>query len=476
MLPMESNANARNFAICLGYQEVYNTYIMFNDLEQIVDKKFWSIINDLRIHATKKQRVPFLTELKTKLGRSEYFPGLPVTVKELNKGHGVARQIPIFNLADYSVFYYCVRKLEHVIAKNRVDGTYGGWSMGGKIRKKENAEEPAGEYPLTYSYNPAAWARYYGEYNSYVFAKINELIAAKKQKYIVYEIDIANFYDNIQHPVLENKIRRDGDYQESGVLDLLMYFLGYSNRHVTQYQKRTVGVPQDAFGDCSRLLANYYLQDYDQYMSELAIQHKATYLRYADDQLLFVPDDKTGELLIQLASRRLAQLGLNINQKKVEKRTLAELYTYRSFKINDIFAPKGSYEDKVAVNNFATQSFQAINTNHGEIKNQGYPLIRRLITSNFNLLEPSNRAELMKYVFEKKFVLAGKAYSYQTAYEKMRNEEKKDYLTLTEELVQECRHSDFHYEVLAFYRRVGIDTTTVEDRIAELQANLFEAA
>lgn len=449
---------------------------MFDDLGQIVDKKFWGIINDLRVHATKRQRLPFLGELQGKLKRSEYFPGLPLTVKETNKGHGVARQIPIFNLADYSVFYYCVRKLEYVIAKNRVNGTYGGWSMGGKIRQREAEEEPDGEYPLTYSYNPAAWAKYYGDYNAHVYAKLQELIAEKKQNYIVYELDIANFYDNIQHPILENKIRRDADYTESGVMDLLMYFLGYSNRHVTQYQKRTVGIPQDAFGDCSRLLANYYLQDYDLYMSELAKKHDATYFRYADDQMLFVPSVDVGEKLIQMASRRLARLGLNINQKKVIKRTLAELYAYRSFKINNVFAPTGSNQDTKAVNKFADLSFAAIDKEPASLRDKGYPLIKRLITADYNLLEPSKRAELMKYIFGKDLILGSRAYTFQSSYEKMRVEEKKDYLKLIDGLVAECRHSSFQYEVLAFYRRIGIKTKAVEDRIAVLRDDLFAVA
>lgn len=449
---------------------------MFNDLEQIVDKKFWSIINDLRVHATKKIRAPFLEELQIKLKQFEYFPGLPLTVKETDKGHGVARQIPIFNLADYSVYYYCVRKLEYVIAKNRIDSTYGGWSMGGKIRQREVSEEPSGEYSLTYSYNPAAWARYYGDYNARVYAKLKGLIAERKQNYLVYELDIANFYDNIQHPLLENKIRRDADYAESGVLDLLMYFLGYSNRHVTQYQKRTVGIPMDAFGDCSRLLANYYLQDYDLYMSDLASRHKATYFRYADDQILFVPTEKVGEMLIQMASRRLARLGLNINQKKVIKRTLAELYTYRSFKINDVFAPDGSNKITASVNEFAALSFDAIKRNPDSLKNKGYPLIKRLITSDYNLLQPSKRAELMKYIFNKDFIRNGSAHNFQRSYEKMRNAEKQKYLNLINSLIAEYRHSSFHYEVLAFYRRVGVDTQAVEDRIATLRDDLFAIA
>jgi len=447
---------------------------MFNDLDKIVDKKFWGIINDLRVHAMGKKRVPFLTKLAESLKSHQYFPSLPLTVKEVDKGYGVARQVPIFNLNDYSVYYYCVRKLEHVLAKNRVEGTYGGWAMGGKIRRLENEDSPGDEYQLTYSYNPAAWAKYYGDYNGRLYGKIKELKEQGKGDYLVYELDIANYYDSIQLDLLEKKIRQDADYKESGILDLLMYFLGHNNRLSTSYQMRTVGIPQDAFGDCSRLLSNYYLQDYDLYMSTLALQYEATYFRYADDQILFVPDDNAGREMIQMASRRLAGLGLNINQKKVHRRTLDELYIYRSFDINDLFKPKGSNKDAAIVNEFADKTFQAIDDDVTSLKDRGYPLIRRLITADYNLLNSMNRARLMGYIFDDEFITSQRKYHLKAAYEKMKTREKARFLRSLRGLTNNGKHSAFHYEVLPFYREVGVDTEDIESRISELRKNIFD--
>lgn len=445
----------------------------FEDIGEVVDKRFWKIINDLRVHDSRRQRVPFLLKLREELIDMKYFPGLPLTIKEADKGNGVARQIPIFNLKDYSVFYYCTRKLEHVLAKNRVAGTYGGWSMGGKIRNFENGEEPGDEYQLTYSYNPAAWAKYYGDFNGRLYGKIKELKESGKSDYIVFELDIANYYDSIQLDLLEKKIRRDGDYNESGILDLLMYFIGHSNRLVTRYQKRTVGIPQDAFGDCSRILANYYLQEYDSYMSELVKKYEAHYFRYADDQILFVPNVSAGKDLIQMASRRLAGIGLNINQKKVIKRTLDELYKYRSFTINDLFKVKGAYFDKDIVNEFADKAFKAIDNDPGSLKNRGYPLIKRLTTADFNLLTPSNRSRVMRFVFDESFTKDCRANNYSSAYAKMRIDEKRDYIKYMDSLCNESKHSAFHYEVLAFYRQFDQETTHIEDRIEELRKEIF---
>lgn len=412
-------------------------------------------------------------ELAKKLKHHEYFPSLPLTVKEADKGFSVARQIPIFNLEDYSVYYYCVRKLEHVLAKNRIKGTYGGWSMGGKLRNLEDFEDPGDEYSLTYSYNPAAWSKYYGDFNARLYGKIKEIQDSNNPRQVVFELDIANYYDNIQLSILENKIRQDADYSESGILDLLMYFLGYSNRLVTHYQKRSVGIPQDAFGDCSRLLANYYLQDYDLFMNELTKQHGASYFRYADDQIIFVPSDAVGHSIIQLASRKLAQIGLNFNQQKVARRTLDELYTYRSFDINDIFQEPNSKKDATKVNEFAYRAFEAIDQDVSCLKNRGYPLIKRLLNAEYNLLSPTYRARLMAYVFDKEFTKAGKAYNFRMAYEKMYEDEKNGYLILLNDLLDNCSHSAFHYEILTFYRQLGLDTERLENRIAELKKDIY---
>ncbi len=45
-----------------------------------------------------------------------------------------------------------------------------------------------------------------------------------------------------------------------------------------------------ALGDCSRILANFYLQDYDAYMKVECDGQAASYLRYADDQIMMAND------------------------------------------------------------------------------------------------------------------------------------------------------------------------------------------
>ncbi len=190
--------------------------------------------------------------------------------------------------------------------------------------------------------------------------------------------------------------------------------------------------------------------------------------------MFFVPDKETGEMLIQMASRRLARIGLNINQKKVLSRTLRGLYTYRSFAINDLFNKSGANRDSKTVQQFAKKTFSAVDINPTALKDRGYPLIKRLVTADYNLLDKAQRSRLMTYVFNEDFIKSCRAYNLGAAYEKMTNAERIKYINLIDDMVAKSKHSAFHYEILAFYRRVGLATKILEDRIAELRKDIYE--
>jgi len=70
----------------------------------------------------------------------------------------------------------------------------------------------------------------------------------------------------------------------------------------------------------------------------------------------------------------------------------------------------------------------------------------------------------MSYIFNADFIMDCRAYSFYVAYAKMHTKEQKDYILLLDELCKKSKHSAFHYEVLAFYRRQGIPTKALENR------------
>ena len=105
--------------------------------------------------------------------------------------------------------------------------------------------------------------------------------------------------------------------------------------------------------DCSRILANYYLQKYDFFAEALCTKSGALYFRYADDTMILMNEPDKRERLLLLITRRLDRIGLRVNQKKVHLWEVAELQKHRCRKIQAIFAKKGDNKKPPLVRQFA---------------------------------------------------------------------------------------------------------------------------
>lgn len=422
--------------------------ISLEEIKKVVDNSFWKRALKLQPNKVKSSRIETLGELCSLINNGQYSPDSPVIVMEFDKGHGVVRHVPVFNMIDYCVYYYCVKKLDPVLAKKRIPNTYGGWSLDGGIKELEQKEEEkiyGLDYELTFSYAPKAWAKYYGEFNSKLYRQL--LKYKQKEGFIVVEFDLANYYDNIRLDILERQIRADSDFRETEVLNLLFYFLSYRDRKLSSYNPQYVGLPQDAIGDCSRLLANYYIQNYDHFMHSLLEKYDGSYFRFADDQFIFCKKIDKNRLM-QSASRKLLSIGLNINQLKVKVWNLEGLEEYRSFALFDILAVVKKEELKSKINSFAEKVFAI--SKPEELKNRGYPLLRRLLSFNFNFLRPDLRAQLLGRVVNKDFIYSSKAHYLTNIYKNLRKEEKADFLILLEECLDESMHNAFHFELIKF--------------------------
>jgi hypothetical protein len=98
-------------------------------------------------HKLRESIVPFkdpiknneiINELFVEITDNVYHPSKPREYIIANKHNYVARIIPTFQARDYYVYYLCLKMLEEHIAINRVEGTYGGWTLGNAIRLREN--------------------------------------------------------------------------------------------------------------------------------------------------------------------------------------------------------------------------------------------------------------------------------------------------------------------------------------------------
>lgn len=121
------------------------------------------------------------------------------------------------------------------------------------------------------------------------------------------EVDILNFYDNINIKLLATKIRRvcktSNDFQVINQLEIFLDIISEQN---------TTGLPQNS--DASSLLATFYLNQVDVFMTN----HSSSYYRFMDDIKIFCKDKYEARRLLQLLEFELKRCGLSINAQKTK--------------------------------------------------------------------------------------------------------------------------------------------------------------
>ena len=284
------------------------------EFKKIISSGFWRHISRYSFipEKHKNTRNDFCNNLYRDIINKKYHPNIPKDYVINNKHNGVTRLIPVLTKKDTCVYYFCVKALEDFLSEGYVDCTFGGFRLNGKIKEKEDDlfneinEAPYSVSP--FSYNPSAWVGAWTDFQKKAYAISREGVLSY---FIIF--DIANFYDSINLILLENKIRNSADKTSSEVVDLLFYFLKYWDRELSFYAPRTTGIPMDDFGDSSRLLANFFLQDYDKKIHNYCELNNSKYLRYADDQIILSSDKNVAEKILRFGSIELSKMGLNIN-------------------------------------------------------------------------------------------------------------------------------------------------------------------
>jgi len=124
----------------------------------------------------------------------------------------------------------------------------------------------------------------------------------------VVDIDLAKFFDRVNHDVLMGKLsQRIADRR---LLALIRRYLAAGIMANGVVQERSEGTPQG--GPLSPLLANVLLDDGDKELERCG--HR--FVRYADDCNVYVRSQRAGERVMQGLIGRLAKLRLRINAEK----------------------------------------------------------------------------------------------------------------------------------------------------------------
>ena len=308
------------------------------DFRRWFNRDFWKAFKNqafpIKIPQTRDEKDDLVEKVFSSTSSARYASSIPEAEIVMNKGHGVARTVPVFCMEDYCVYYFCIKELEDVLCGNRTPNTFGGWTLGGRLRQQEQSEI---ECELTeygrYSFSPQAWMQAFGEFNSLLFSQIDQANYSH-----VLQFDLSNFYDCVRLDILERWIREEADSEKGWVIALLFYFLNQWNRRNTGLHPQAVGLPQDVLADCSRILSNYYLQKYDKFAAAVCAKASALYFRYADDQMILLNDPARVDSLLLLLTRHLDRYGLKVNQKKIYLWQASDLQQNRCRSIQGLFA------------------------------------------------------------------------------------------------------------------------------------------
>ena len=420
----------------------------WEDFKRWFNCDFWSAFENsafpIKLPETLKEKEEKVREVFEAVKSARYAPSIPEAELVVDKGHGVARTVPVFCIEDYIVYYFCIKELEDVIFDDDPGQTFGGWRLGGNQGNMEDYDVgfDTGFYGAGYEA--------FGQFNERLFSKL------KTGDYTdILEFDLSNFYDCVRLDILERWIREDAPADKREIIALLFYFLNQWNRRNTGLHPQGVGIPQDARGDCSRLLANYYLQKYDKFAANICAKAGANYFRYVDDQMILLNGTNRIEELMLLLTRNLDRQGLRVNQKKVDLRTVKELKEYRCRSIQVIFAKPGDKEDPKLVRKFVDAYFKLTTVQLAKTWHGGFPLLNRLLWADIESLPQSLFDKLLTCYTSRTYLLRSKKDKLLRVYELNSKRQKPiDLETCLTDLGNETFHNSFHYEALAFAKEI----------------------
>lgn len=435
--------------------------------------RFWKKVNESLIPFKERteDRPRFLENLYNSLLKREYEPSLPREYIINNKYNLVSRIVPAFSQKDYCVYFYCLKALEEFIAdpEGRIPGTFGAWRLNSGLSEAEDQEVLRREEEILSdilsapdtSYNPLAWRKHWQEFQQRAY----EFGQSRDSNFII-KCDIANFYDCINLNLLEDRVRiATGNSECEDEISLLFYFLRHWNKKFENYHSKCVGLPQDEVGDCSRILANFYLRSYDKTMHQLCEAKGVRYLRYSDDQLFFASDKESARFVIFEASKELHKLGLNLNASKVcEFDTKEKFNLYWAFDIFNLINDENKENTRSieeALNNYFSRDKKEFRYDS---------VLGRLLVCKLTDVSPALKhrllAELLipEYLARCSSSLLKKIYN---AFPEQRN----DFFRVLDQLINQVRYNSFHYNLKKFYKtnRPDFDQSILDRKILEIQ-------
>ena len=274
--------------------------------------------------------VSSIDQLKADIKQNKYIPSIGHGYLGYLKSAGCTRFVPILTAEDMTVYYLIVLSIQEYLIED-FEGVYGAYRSVPKLARK--AKDPQKEDDIIDPYFRDTFARkaWFKDWSQFTDLLIETCNDSTVGNYVLVS-DVANFYDTIDIGRLINNIRSKVPGNDE-IVSLLGYFLNYWDRRIKGYSPSSKGIPQEIISDASRIVSNFYLNEFDRRFIEYCKKEKVLYLRWADDIVLFGKSRIHLENTMHQASRLLLNLGLNFNASKTKHFSRREFQEYRALSL-----------------------------------------------------------------------------------------------------------------------------------------------